>query len=219
MQRNHLLNLSRILTLNIVLKTGFAVFLVAILMQGTTGCNPGKSPASQVPSYTASHTKTATISLTYSPTRNHPSTSTVSNTSTPDFTHTIVSRVTLRFDFNNNYDFSAEDKLRTYLDLDSMESGDTPQSDLHFYATFGSSEWIWLEAINGATTRSRGPNKITLQDCYKEPDLATPVKSDVYVGNYLCAVSNKNRIFVIFIENLIKKPTYDSIILLITTYV
>jgi hypothetical protein len=99
-----------------------------------------------------------------------------------------------------------------------METGDTPQCDLHFYVTRGSMEWVLLAPINGAITKSRGTNKITLEDCYKEPDLATRVKPDDYVGNHLCAVSNKNRLFLILIEDMVNKADYSSINLLITTY-
>ena len=213
MQRNHLNFLLRSIFIDIKLRTGFAVFLAAIFLQCTTGCNPGSTSLSPIPPYTISQTTAVMTTHTISPTKFPTDTPTLSPTSTPDYSRTIDNTVTLR------YDIGVEENSKSFLDLDTMETGDTPQSDLHFAVTRGSMEWVLLGAINGAQKKERGYIKITLEDCFKEPDLDTPAEPDAFIGNHLCIVSNKNRLFLIFIEDIIVKLNYASIDLLITTYI
>jgi hypothetical protein len=167
-------------------------------------------------SKTPTSTFTSTITSSFTPT----STSTI--TLTPDYSRTITKQV--RLIYYTGWDGSTfthsdprNDKT-AYIDVDTMELGNTPKSDLYFNVSIGSMLWYWLNAINGAQEWSKGKIDVRLKDCYNDSLPNDELESDTYVGNHVCVISNNNRLFLVYIEHINFQYEYATIYLKVTTY-
>jgi len=208
----YLLNLTIFFSFNWRRRIKSFIFLSIILLQATTGCNPEKistTPTSILTIYfktenTMSPTISQTKSPTISPTRFLTITNVSSPTATIDYSHTIERHVYL------TYTIDAEDNPKSYLDLDTMEIGNTPQSDLQFSVSRGEITIGITDPLNGARSKGMGKGNIKLTDCLVDLNLYSEHSSaDTYKGSHICFISNKNQFFLLWIDNIIQQ-TYDA---------
>jgi hypothetical protein len=211
MRSNHSLYWSTIFSSNNALKKGIATILIIVLIQNITGCNPGKnSPTytiSPTVSTTVSHTPTITLtaSTTASPTTLLTITPTASATVSPTITYT-TSYVTQWY-VDLIYDLTTEENPKSFLDLDTMEIVEGPQSDIKFDVGVGNMVIFALFIINGARSKSMGAGNIDLATCRKQINLFDEdTRFEIYKGNHICVLSNRGRMFLLRDENV----TYSS---------
>jgi hypothetical protein len=208
------LNLVQVFSHIKVKKTGIIVLLEIILLQTTPGCNPGRVSPTPLSTPTTSPMTTATITLTNSPTRFSTSTSTLSPTTTPDYSHTIEKRVILSFDI------FAVDNNKSFLDLDKMGIGDTPQCDLQFSISKGTMIVGIMQPLNGALSKSMGRGNIKLDECRGDTGSYTEYhKADTFKGSHICFISNEDRYYLLYLENIVQQTHIFTLYLLVTSYV
>jgi hypothetical protein len=152
---------------------------------------------------------------------------TSSPTITSKYSYTRTDRVKLiyYFDRNGPYGDDIEDNLEwSYLDLDSLTIGKSPESDLHFTTSLGSMLWYWLQAINGAKEWTKGKNEIGIKDCNNKSIPNEEFESRTYEGNHMCVISNKSKLYLIVIDRLnaqfpVEPHSYGTIYMYITSYI
>jgi hypothetical protein len=181
--------------------------------------------------FSTTPTPTSTLSLIYTKIlTNTPiftRTFTHSPTITIDYSRTVTNRIKLiyYFDRYGPYGDDIPENLEwSYLDLDTLTLGKTPQSDLHYSTSLGSMFWYWLNAINDAKEWTKGNIDIGLKDCYNKSIPNEDYESRTYEGNHMCVVSNRNRLFLVYIDRLnaqfpIEPHSYATIYMNVTTYV
>jgi hypothetical protein len=187
--------------------------IALIIIRFTTGCNSIISPlpptSSPLHINTASSTPTTTMIPYYSPT--------IVPSKTPTNSPTMYPTInTKTFRLNEWYvdlifNLAAKDNPKSYIDLDKMEIGDTPQSDLNYDV---SGIYASLFPMNGALAISMGATNIKLEKCIEVSNTVTKyIIPEVYSGNHICILSNKNQMFLLTIDG-ISLPKHTSLYIL-----
>jgi hypothetical protein len=189
---------------------GMIGILGAITPLGFTACCPANNPNSgteQRNNTPSTLTTEDIIKIT--------STSTVvvtdnnSPTCTVNYSNIVIDQVALIYhEYHREPSGPWYDPINhtAYLDLDTMEIGNTPQADLQFFTIIASTEWISLVPQNGAKLGFKGKEEITLSDCYMDPTFGEQKYSNAFKGNHLCALSNNDKIFLLVVEDILDEP-------------
>ena len=116
-----------------------------------------------------------------------------------------------------SYDWRKGDDPKSFIDLDSMEIGESKESDLLFNVGGGTDLFVTLYPLNGALALSMGTEEISLSYCRDISDSFEKYSiPDVFVGNHICVLSNKSHIFLLRIEDLKSIGSADILYLSIT---
>jgi hypothetical protein len=176
-----------------------------IILQNATGCNSGAiSFTSEQPHLlgnTSLPTFTATMIPYYSPTI----TPSITPTTSPTMYPTINTRISKKTEWyiDLTFDWWSPDNPKSFIDLDTMELGESTQSDLHYKVSAGSDLFPSLWPLNGALAISMGSSNIKLEDCIGISNLLSKyIIPEVFIGNHICMLSNKGRMFLIKLGNL-----------------
>jgi len=99
-------------------------------------------------------------------------------------------------------DYNNEHNPRSFIDLDTIEIGESPQSDIHFFVGGGNTVIWGLILLNGARSKSMGAENIDLATCRTELNsFDEDVRFQLRTGNHICVFSNRNRFFLLRIED------------------
>ena len=176
----------------------FVTLFVVIIIWNVQGCSSNSIMFARtippLPSNTISTTFTATIIPYYSQTK--------TPTITP-VTYPTINTQTFKMNkwsIDLFYDISAKDNPKSYIDLDTMEIGESLQSDLQYEVSGGSSLFHSLYPMNAALAKSMGSSDINLENCINDINsLDKYLIPELYSGNHICILSNKGKMFVIVI--------------------
>ena len=193
-------------------KAGLIIGMIFILLPYLAGCRSGMNNSFSTSTRTiANHTitnaivpmsslsKTPSSIVTPLPTTTHPITIASTNTLLP--TVNVTYSIIKQWFVNLIFDKSVDDNQKSFLDLDTMQIGENPQSDLRFDVGGGTTEFFSLSFLNGAKAKSMGATNISLTDCKQQIVTINNVDIlEIYTGNHVCVQSNLDRIFLLRIE-------------------
>ena len=203
----------------IIITMVFIILLISLNIS-LTGCTSMYDTATTISSLTTITANTPKLSITMTPRFNYTLTPSILQISTYDFSQTVEKRITLSYiidDPSISPTITSEKNTNDTLDLDTMVIENTSRSDIQFFVSVGTMRWFLLYAINGAQSESKGTGNITLEDCIDKTVPTYQFKPDAFIGNHICYISNKNQLFLVYIENITDTFELASITLLITT--
>jgi hypothetical protein len=179
--------------------------IMIFILRNAIGCNSGTisftSESSTLLIDTSLPPFTTTMILYYSPTITPSITPTTSPTMYPTI-NTRTNRMTEWYVYLT-FNWWSTDNPKSFIDLDTMELSESPQSDLRYKVSGGSDLFPSLTPLNGALARSMGSSNINLEECIEVSNLLTKyIISEVFYGNHICMLSNKGRMFLIKLDSL-----------------